>query len=123
MHSDPAATRRMVARLRSSGLRGPWLPLLAEVLHLAGDSADLVHHSERAWSSVTFSGSRHTIRLDFTGSGAMESAETFIAQLPEHEFAIPQQVVADATVTSVEQMALPEPRMLIECELLLLEDT
>lgn len=122
MHNDPAASRAMIAQLRKNGLRGPWLPLLAEVLRLAGDQAELLHHGERPWSSATFAGSRHILRLDFAGEAAMDAAEKFIAALPEHEFTLPGRIVADAQVTSVEQMALPQPRMTVEAELLLLDD-
>jgi len=40
----------------------------------------------------------------------------------DHEFAIPGQLVADVSVISVDQATLPEPRMVVELELLLLED-
>ncbi|MCE2843487.1 MAG: hypothetical protein ACK44O_12700 [Novosphingobium sp.] len=56
------------------------------------------------------------------GAAAVEAGEALIAALPDHEFAIPGQLVADASVVSVEQSPLPEPRMLVELELLLLED-
>ncbi len=44
--------------------RGIWARLLSDVLQLAGPAAELRHHTERDWNSVTFSGSRHTITLD-----------------------------------------------------------
>ncbi|GAA4041556.1 hypothetical protein GCM10022213_09750 [Parerythrobacter jejuensis] len=52
----------------------------------------------------------------------MQAGEDLVATLPDHEFAIPRQLVADATITAVESELLPVPRMLVECELLLLED-
>jgi len=48
--------------------------------------------------------------------------ERFIAALPEHEFAIPGQLVADASVTEAEHRLLPAPRLVVRCELLLLEE-
>jgi hypothetical protein len=42
--------------------------------------------------------------------------------LPDHEFLIPRQLVADAAVLSAEHNLLPEPRLLVEAQLLLLED-
>ncbi len=48
--------------------------------------------------------------------------EQFIAALPEHEFTLPRQLVADAAVVSVEHATLPEPRLTVELELLLLDD-
>ncbi len=61
--------------------------------------------------------------LAFNGAAAIAAAEALIAALPDHEFAIPGQLVADASVVSVDQTALPEPRMVVELELLLLEDS
>ncbi len=104
------------------GLRRPWRVLLSAVTNLAGGQAELLRHVERPWASVTFSGTRHAIALAFTGAEAVAAGERFIAALPEHEFTIPRQVVADAAVVSVEHVTLPEPRLTVEVELLLVED-
>jgi hypothetical protein len=40
--------------------------------------------------------------------------------LPDHEFALPGHLVADAAVVSVEHSLTGIPRMLIECDILLL---
>ena len=45
-----------------------------------------------------------------------------IAALPDHEFTIPRQLVADATIIAVESTLLPAPEMTVSCQLLLLED-
>ena len=47
----------------------------------------------------------------------------FVAELPEHEFAIPGQIVADAAILEVEHRLIPEPRLVVQCELLLLEES
>jgi hypothetical protein len=60
--------------------------------------------------------------MAFTDVEAVECGEALIAALPDHEFAISGQLVADASVTSVDHATLPEPRMLVELDLLLLED-
>lgn len=96
--------------------------LVEAVLALAAGKAQLAHHIERGWASVTFAGTRHTMSLVFAGAEAVAAGEAFIAALPEHEFAIPRQLVADAVVISAEHAMLPEPRLAIEIELLLLED-
>lgn len=96
--------------------------LVEAVMTLAGGKAELAHHIERGWASVTFSGARHTLSLVFTGAEAVAAGEEFIAALPEHEFTIPRQLVADAVVISAEHRLLPEPRLAVEAELLLLED-
>jgi hypothetical protein len=109
-------------RNRIPGRRRPWAPLLSAVIELAGGHTELLRHVERPWASVTFSGTRHTITLAFTGAQAVAAGEAFIAALPEHEFAIPRQLVADAAVVAVEHEALPEPKLKVEVELLLVED-
>lgn len=82
----------------------------------------VLSHTETGWASITFAGARHTLSVLFLGEEAVTAGEALVAALPDHEFAIPGQLVADATVTTVEHQLLPHPRMLVECELLLLED-
>lgn len=96
--------------------------LIREVMALAGSRAELVHHIERGWASVTFAGTRHVPTLVFAGQEAVEDGERFIASLPEHEFAIPTQLVAEATVLAADHATLPEPRLTVEAALLLLEE-
>jgi hypothetical protein len=103
-------------------IRRPWLQLLAAVMELAGKQAELLRHTDRPWASVTFTGSRHSIALAFTGDEAAAQGELFIAALPEHEFTVARQIVADAAVTSVVHLLVPEPRLTVEFELLLLEE-
>lgn len=109
-------------RNKIPGLRRPWRVLISAVTDLAGGKAELLRHVEQPWASVTFSGTRHTMALAFTGAEAVAAGEGFIAALPEHEFTIPRQLVADAAVVSVEHTTLPEPKLTVEVELLLLED-
>jgi hypothetical protein len=92
------------------------------VLDLGQGKAELLRHVERPWASVTFAGTRHTLALAFTGAEAVAAGEVFIAALPEHEFAIPRQLVADAAIVSVEHVTLPEPKMTVEVEMLLVDD-
>lgn len=123
MRIDRTAHASMIATLRKQGARGPWLQLLAAVLELAGCKAEFIRHTERPWSSVTFSGSRHIIALRFSGEDAIEAGETFIEALPEHEFTIPRQLVADATITSADHAMADGPALTLEAELLLLEES
>ena len=58
----------------------------------------------------------------FNGREAIEAGERMIDALPEHEFAIPHQLVADAAVSEVIHTVLPAPRLEIEAEVLLLEE-
>lgn len=92
------------------------------LLDLAEGKAQVVSHSEKAWASVTFAGARHRVTLRFTGAAAVEAGETFIAELPEHEFAIPHQLVADAAVTAADHRLLPDPQLTVTSEVLMLEE-
>lgn len=87
---------------------------------MAQGQAKAIAHSEKSWASITFAGARHRVVLEFAGDEAVAAGELFIAFLPEHEFAIPGYLVADAAVTAVDQRLAP-PRMTVTCELLLLE--
>jgi len=102
--------------------RGPWTHLRAALLDLAESRAELLSHGETPWASITFSGTRHRVELLFRGAEAVEAGECFIAFLPEHEFAIPGQLVADAAVTDVAHRLLPEPELRLTAELLLLDE-
>lgn len=119
---DFKSDRTMQSSAQRRPLRRPWLALLTAVMDLAEGRAQLLRHAERPWASVTFTGSRHTIVLAFAGSEAIEAGERFIAALPDHEFAIPRQLVADAAIVAADHVLDPEPRLAVECELLLLED-
>ena len=122
MHIDLSLTRTALSAQRRAARNTPWLPLLSALMALAGGKAELLRHAERSWASVTFSGTRHTVALSFTGSEAVAAGESFIAALPDHEFTVPRQLVADAAVIAVEHTALPEPKLEVTVELLLLED-
>ncbi|MEE4199259.1 hypothetical protein [Erythrobacter sp.] len=93
------------------------------MLALAQGQAKLISHEETAWNSITFSGTRHEIAFEFTGAQAVAAGEELIAQLPEHEFTIPGQLVADATVREVDHRFGAEERLVATCVLLLLEES
>ncbi|KPF93694.1 hypothetical protein IP81_02235 [Novosphingobium sp. AAP83] len=95
--------------------------MLRELRELAGPLAEVVSHDEAPWASITFTGARHTIVLRFAGGDAVSDGERFIATLPDHEFRLRSQLVADASVTRVDHEVLPAPLMEVECELLLLD--
>lgn len=124
---DPALHPALHPTLRdavqSPRARRPWLPLLSALLDLANGHGELVSHNERPWASVTFSGTRHRLVFAFTGADAVAAGEDFIACLPDHEFTIRGQLVADAAIVGVDHATLPQPKLTVEAELLLLEDT
>lgn len=115
---SPPHSRRPAPPRRSTADR------LREALMGLGDfRGQVLSHGEKAWASITFAGARHTLALLFAGEEAVEAGERLIAALPDHEFAIEGQMVADAAVTEVEHRLLPAVRLVVHCELLLLEDT
>lgn len=121
--SRPPETPRPVPRPAPRPVRRTNADRLRAALRaLAAEQGQVRRHAEKAWASITFEGARHTLEIDFDGAGAVAAAEHFIAELPEHEFAIPGQIVAEARVTRVDHALLPHPRLSLECELLLLED-
>ena len=92
------------------------------VFKLTKGKASVLSHNETPWASITFSGTRHTIVLDFKGAQAVEVGEEFVADLPEHEFSIPGQLVAEATVTEVDHRFGEDERLIVTAVLLLLEE-
>ena len=111
---DPMAPRKL--------RRNPANRLLGALCDLGDGQAIVLRHEERAWASITFAGSRHTLALRFAGDAAVAAGERFIAALPDHEFAIPRRLVADAAIVAVRHALLPEPSLEIECEVLLLDE-
>jgi hypothetical protein len=116
----------MLAEIRPFGMpihprRATADRLREALLDLARGEATILAHGEKSWASVTFAGARHRLELLFDGAGAVEAGELFIALLPEHEFDILGQLVADAAVTEVDHRLAP-PQMTVRCELLLLEE-
>ena len=110
-------TPRPIPRTRGSSAR-----LRDALLELAAGEASILSHSEKSWASITFAGTRHRFELAFNGEAAVQAGELFIVFLPEHEFMLPGQLVADAAVTAVDHRLAPEPKMLVSVELLVLDD-
>ena len=92
------------------------------LLMLAEGRASMLTHEEKAWASITFSGTRHEVLLDFDGAEAVDVGEEFVANLPDHEFHIPGHLVAEATVTEVDHRFGEDERMVVKAVLLLLEE-
>lgn len=102
--------------------RGPASRLRSALLELAGGHGLVLFHGETAWASITFSGKRHSVRLAFEGVEAAEAGERLVAALPDHEFHIPGQLVADATVSEVDHRLLPDERLELLIEVLMLDE-
>jgi len=107
--------------LRGKPRQSPGERLGAALLMLSGGRGRITRQCEANWASITFAGTRHTVEIVFEGEAAIEIGEDFVAELPEHEFTLPGQLVADAEVTKVDHRAAP-PLMKVTCEVLLLEE-
>ncbi|MEM9085434.1 MAG: hypothetical protein AAGB23_05880 [Pseudomonadota bacterium] len=119
--SDRPGTPRVPPRYRPR--RSTSDRLREALLELAQSAGRVLTHEETAWSSITFTGTRHEITLDFNGSEAVTAAEVFITDLPDHEFRIPGHLVADASVREVDHRFGVKERMIVTAVLLLLEET
>ncbi len=93
------------------------------VLALCGGRFKMLSHLESSWGSITFSGTRHELRLRFDGIEDVAAGELLIERLPDHEFSIPGQLVADATIIKVEHHFGPEEWLEVTAVLLLLEES
>jgi hypothetical protein len=114
--AHPAPSRCLRAR-RSTADR-----VRAAVRAIAGGHGTLLAHDEKAWASITFAGTRHEIVLEFCGADAVVGGEELIERLPDHEFRIPGQLVADATITKVDHRFGAMERLEVTALLLLLEE-
>ena len=119
MQADPSRCPRPprpVRRSTSDRLRDA-------LQQLAGGQARIASHRETAWASITFAGTRHRLEILFAGAGPVAAGEQFIADLPDHEFTLPGQLVADAAIAEVDHRLAPEPRLAVTVEMLLLDDS
>jgi hypothetical protein len=89
---------------------------------LAGGHGTVLSHDEKAWASITFSGTRHEVVMEFCGPEAVAAGEELIERLPEHEFNLPGHLVADATITKIDHHFGAIERLEVTAVLLLLEE-
>ena len=75
--SVEAKLKRPARARRTSGDR-----LREALMTLAKHRAQVITHSEKAWASITFAGTRHSLTLVFAGADAVEAGEHFVAELP-----------------------------------------
>jgi hypothetical protein len=94
----------------------------AALSQLSGGSGTMLSHNEKAWASITFAGTRHEVVLEFCGAEAVAAGEELIERLPDHEFALPGQLVADATIAKVDHRFGAMERLEVTAVLLLLEE-
>lgn len=112
--SSAHAEQAEISRGEEEIARGPFverLPLIAPSIQAKVETAlhammpngfCIIDHEVTDWASITFSGTRHEVRLHFHNS---RRAEMFAARLPDHNWCIEGQLVADACVRAVHPCA------------------
>ncbi len=103
------------ARLTSCR-RDPGSSLAGQIEALAGDRAVVTLQRERPWASITFSGTRHSLSIEWAGEADLAAVENLATVLPVHEFTIPGYFVADILITEqstthllVEALSIVDP--------------
>ncbi|MEQ1509563.1 MAG: hypothetical protein ABL909_04075 [Sphingopyxis sp.] len=91
-----------------------------KVLTLIGPAAELIEAQERPWASATFSGARHIIILRIPLADDAASAPAILSSLPDHEFALPGEIVADCTVTMQDKVRKDNGTTMLICTVELL---
>lgn len=67
---------------------------------LLGPGSQLLHAQEREWASATFEGARHRFEFDVAAGGdAGANILRMADQLPEYQFRLRGEIVADCTAT------------------------
>ncbi len=93
--------------------RDPGSLLIRQMATLAGSHLRVTLKRERAWASITFAGTRYTVRVDRKDISRPETLRKLADILPSHEFAIPGHFVADILVTQQSEQQLRVDALLI----------
>jgi hypothetical protein len=92
-----------------NGRKDPGSTIASQIEALTEGRAIVTLKSERAWASITFSGTRYRLSIARTCASETGEMQNLAQALPNHEFAIPGHFVADMMV--LEQS---EDRLLVE---------
>ncbi|AUW59247.1 hypothetical protein C1T17_15285 [Sphingobium sp. SCG-1] len=94
--------------------------LLRGLSDLIGPDADLRCTSSMPWASGLYDGTRHLIEIDVVGEDAAERADRMARMLPDTEFLLIGNIVADLTVDS--NVALDAQHHRLELSVLTIAD-
>lgn len=75
--------------------------LEAQLIALANGEGRVIAHNVSEWASITFAGTRHEVTLEFKGADGVAGYETMLLVAPDHEFNIPEHLVADLHIKDV----------------------
>lgn len=95
------------------------IPPLLRAIQILLPEAELRIEAMRHWHSMTFHGQQLTLSARIGGPDPEQRAAKFASYLPQHEFAIPGQLVADATVVSIRETS---DGVVLSIEALVLDD-
>lgn len=77
---------------------GTAMRLLKQLGDLLGPMAQPGQCHEREWASATFSGARHSLEFRLPLPVGANPLPEVLGQLPDHEFSLPGEIVADCSV-------------------------
>lgn len=86
--------------MRGSGAGARLVRALCADLASFGVVARADSLASRSWTSITFAGERHALRLTIEGARAGEAADALLADLTEREIALPGHFLVDIGVVS-----------------------
>jgi hypothetical protein len=93
----------------------PMSALVAAVTDQLAPAIVIIEKSHTTpWESATFSGARHEIALTIRGADALPRAHAFVAQLPDCDFDLGDQILVDIVVPQYE-IDGPVVHMTVEC--------
>ena len=81
--------------------------------------SEVISHKRRPWHSATFSGERLIIEMKLANDAPMKRAKAFTEALPDTEFNLRRQLVADILVSDMQP---EEDGVLLTVEALLLDE-
>lgn len=85
---------------------------LSDAIDTLAPALLVIARYEREWHSATFSGKRMIFDALWEGNG--EQLDAFSQALPEQEFTLPGQLVADIAVTAADRASDGRYRLVIE---------
>jgi hypothetical protein len=92
---------------------------LADALRVLLPGSEIDQIRETDWHSATFAGVRCEIDMRLSGENAANRAREFRDRLPDHEFNLPRNIVADIAVLQITELG---PQITLSLEALLLGD-
>ena len=91
---------------RGGGRRSPASMIASQLRTLARDHARVQLKRERAWASITFSGTRYCFSIEWPAATDALALQELTRILPGHEFDIPGYFVADIVITDQSEFQL-----------------